>query len=144
MAMRKSVAQFILAFAVAGLLVAHAATDSIADRLTGCSSREWVYKRVVRMMGSTDACSSGKTYEFSSDHMVAITEFTSGHLTVAHHKWTTATNGDKDIVLSIEGMPALILLFRDDGDSHFIRLRTPSGSRTVAVIDEELELVGDD
>src|SRR5690348_8589323 len=131
--MRRPVAQSILLFAVTGImLAAHADADTIADRLAGGSSREWVYKRVVRMMGSTDACSSGETYKFSSDHMVSITECTGGHLNVAHHKWSTATNADMDIVLSIDGMPAQVLLFRDDGGNHFIHLRTLSDSQTVA------------
>lgn len=120
---------------------AEAGDDSITNRLTGGSSREWVYKRIVRMMGPGDACSSGETYTFSSDHVVAITECTGGHIVVARRKWSTATNADGDIVLSIDGMPAQILLFKDDKGSHFIHLRTPSDSPTTAVIDKELEFI---
>lgn len=122
-------------------------TDAIADddpssQLSGSSSHEWIFQRIVLSMGAGDECASGETYTFSKDHQVAIRQCTSGHLLKTQRKWSVSTK-DGDTLLQIDGDNAspYLLQFKSDAQGHrFMRLRTKPPDQNHPVVDKEFKL----
>jgi hypothetical protein len=138
--------RFALRFACLGMLiatpaVAHAADNDVSGQLTGTSSREWVYRRIVSMMGSGDACTEGEVYTFSKNGILTIRLCVDHHLTSTQHKWTLTSAPNGDSVLSIDGTTTYVLLFSSDKSSNrFMHLRTKNIAQTEPVIDKVFEL----
>jgi hypothetical protein len=126
-----------------GLFVTGAiADDDPSSLLSGSSSREWIFQRIVLSMGAGDECASGETYTFSKNHNVAIKQCTQGHLITKQQKWSVSTK-DGDTLLQIEGDSAspYLLQFKTDAQGRrFMRLRTKPQDQNRPVVDKEFKL----
>jgi hypothetical protein len=126
-----------------GLFVTGAiAADDPSSLLSGSSSREWIFQRIVLSMGAGDGCASGETYTFSKNHQVAIKQCVKGHLLTTQRKWSVSTK-DGDTLLQIDGDSAspYLLLFKTDAQGRqFMRLRTKPPDQSHPVVDKEFKL----
>lgn len=117
------------------------AQDSPEQQLTGGSSRQWVFKRIVRSMGAGDACSSGETYTFESDHALLVRDCKDGRLTTRRFTWRLADAGPGDTALVVDGLGTFVLLFRDvPNGGRFMRLRTRGVVPNQPTMDKEFLL----
>jgi hypothetical protein len=119
--------------------------QELAMRLTGGTSRVWVFKRIVRSMGADDGCTSGETYTFEQvGRGLAIRECKDGNLVVSRYSWRLAQAAPSDTSLVVDGLGTFVLLFRDTDDgSRFMRLRTRGRTPTQPTIDKEFRLIED-
>lgn len=118
------------------------ADDDPASLLSGGSSREWVFQRIVLSMGVGDGCTSGETYTFSKSHQLAIRQCLKGHLSTTKRKWSVLVK-DGDTLLQIDGDTGspYVLEFKTDAQGRkFMRLRTKPVDQKHAVVDKEFKL----
>jgi hypothetical protein len=108
-------------------------------KLTGGTSRLWVFKEMRKFMGPNPACLEGETYKFSSDNSVTIEQCLSGRISNTTLTWSIAESGPLNIIITINE-ERFILLFRASGDKHFMRLRTPAESKLFPTVDKEFRL----
>jgi hypothetical protein len=116
--------------------------EEATTKLTGGSSREWVFKQIRTSMGPGEACSQGETYRFASDRSLTIEQCVDGKINKTAKTWSMEQSGPLDIVIEISGTP-FILMFRDAGTTHFMRLRTPAESKLDPTTDREFRLSED-
>lgn len=131
------------AFLVATIAPFHVASaqDTAEQQLTGGSSREWVFKRVVRSMGPGNSCTSGETYTFAADHFMVSQECKSGHLDAKRFSWRLSNTGNGDTALAVDGLGTFVVLFRDTPDgAHWMRLRTRGEGPPQPTVDKEFRL----
>jgi len=137
---------FVLRLACVGIVIwtsasAFAADNDASVQLTGGSSREWVYRRVVNMMGADDACKAGEAYTFSKDGTLTVRQCVNQHLLTMHHKWSVTSAENGDTILAIDEEPSYVLLFSSDRTGgHFMHLRTKNKRQTEPVVDKVFEL----
>ncbi|MFM0557729.1 hypothetical protein P0D69_43355 [Paraburkholderia sediminicola] len=137
--------QMLRAFVICwlGLFVTGAiADDDPSSLLSGSSSHEWIFQRIVLSMGAGDECAGGETYTFSKNHQVAIRRCTKGHLLTTQRKWSVSTK-DGDTLLQIDGDGAspYLLQFKTDAQGRrLMRLRTKPPDQNRPVVDKEFKL----
>ncbi|ANB74912.1 hypothetical protein AYM40_20900 [Paraburkholderia phytofirmans OLGA172] len=134
----------VLAAIVSVVLATNAIADDAdpASLLSGGSSREWVFQRIVLSMGTGDECASGETYTFSKTHQLTIKRCLNGHLQTTQQAWSVTTQ-DGDTLLRIVGDVASPYVLEFKTDSHgskFMRLRTRAVDKIHAVADKEFKL----
>lgn len=121
------------------------AQESPEQQLTGGSSREWVFRRVVRSMGPSVACTSGLTYTFEqASRSLLVNECKSGRLEGTRYQWHLGKAGPGDMALVIDRLGTYLLLFRDGPDgARYMRLRKQGSSPTQATEDREFRMSED-
>jgi hypothetical protein len=128
----------ILLVAAIGRPVVALAQDSPEQQLTGGSSREWVFRRIVVSLGPGNSCTSGETDTFSADHSLTVQECKNGHLDTKRFSWHVTNVGSDDTVLVVDGLDNFLILFRDTPDGvHWMRLRTRGKSPIQPTVDKE-------
>jgi len=131
--------------AIASVVLTTSAIADAADPaslLSGGSSREWVFQRIVLSMGAGDECTSGETYTFSKTHQLTIKRCLNGNLQTTQQAWSVTTQ-DGDTLLTVEGDAASPYVLEFKTDSHgrkFMRLRTRAVDKIHAVTDKEFKL----
>lgn len=128
-------------------LVAHAETgdapaDSAVGKLTGGSSRDWVFVQMIKTMGESEKCSQGEIYRFSASHTLSIEKCVDGKIARTSHQWSITQVNQLDTMLTIDG-DSYELLFKDEGNTHLMRLRVRSGTKTIPTSDREFRLSDD-
>lgn len=129
----------------ANLAKAGTAAERIAQaayQLAGDGSKEWVLARIRTVMGSADECTAGEVYRFESGGGLTIEKCEDGKLATTSRRWSLAVEGPLDVVLTIDSEPYL-LLFKDDGSAHLMRLRQRSASKASPTVDREFRLSDD-
>ncbi len=123
---------------------AQAATtvEAAVQKLTGSTSREWIFQQVITKMGSGAECTQGNAYRFYSDHRLVIEKCENGRLVKTTHNWTIVQEGPLDIAITIDGT-RYYLLFRDAGGAHLMRLQMRSSSKTQPTNEQEFRLSED-
>ena len=117
-------------------------TDAAVQKLAGDHSREWVYKKLIMIMGYSNACKEGEVYQFFVDHHLDIETCVGSKVVHTSHTWSVAQEGKLDLVLKIDDKP-YYLLFKDTGTVHSMMLRERSDSKTVPTVDLEFRLSND-
>jgi hypothetical protein len=108
------------------------------QKLTGGTSRDWVFKQMRRTMGASDACQgNGEIYRFTADHKLIDEQCVDGHVKDQTHSWTLEKAEPLDLILKIDGKP-FILLLKDESNGLSMRIRQRSESKTIPTIDKEL------
>jgi len=107
------------------------------QKLTGGTSRDWVFKQMRKAMGSSDACQGdGEIYRFTADHKLIDEQCVNGRIKTQTHSWTLEKEEPIDIILKIDGKP-FVLLFRDESNGLSMKIRTRAISKTTPTIDKE-------
>jgi hypothetical protein len=90
-------------------------TEEAVAKLTGGSSREWVFKQMRSFMGNQSSCIEGEIYKFSVDKTLTIEQCVNGKINKSAHTWSIEESTPLNIIIKINGSP-FVLLFRDTGD----------------------------
>jgi hypothetical protein len=140
-AMQISAAAAIYLLVLLGEFSEAQAQGAAEQQLTGGTSREWVFKRVVKSMGPGNSCSSGETYTFAADQSLTTKICQKGQLDTKRFSWRLSENGAGDSTLVVEGLGSFLVLFRNPPNgSHLMRLRTRGQSPTQPTTDKEFRL----
>jgi hypothetical protein len=110
--------------------------STIEQKLTGGTSRDWVFKQMRRTMGSSDECTQGVVYRFASDHKLVDEQCVNGHIKSETHTWSLERQGPLDVILKIDSKP-FVLLFKEEGNALLMRIRQRSASKTEPTVDRE-------
>jgi hypothetical protein len=120
---------------------ADAASPSVAQQLTGGTSREWVLGQVRTRMGSSACDGSGEIRRFSSDGTVVLERCADKNVERTRHRWTLeAGAAGADPVLRIDGKRYTVF-FRDRGKMMVLRER--GASQAEPTTDREFRLSED-
>lgn len=114
------------------------AQESPERHLTGGSSRAWILQRFVRSAEPGNTCFSGEIYTFAVTHDLIVSRCQGGHIVQNRHTWSLSETGERDATLTISGLGAFLLLFRNPSPGiHLMRLHPTSTAQTRPSLDKE-------
>ncbi|MGA8658795.1 MAG: hypothetical protein WB586_21895 [Chthoniobacterales bacterium] len=109
--------------------------DEMQQILIGEKSRTWVYQRTDVKQGTSEECKQGDVYRFAANHSVIWEHCENGHIKEDQQRWTLTQEG-REAVLTINDQRYTLLL-KQAPTGWWMKLRTPSESKTVPTIDKE-------
>jgi hypothetical protein len=109
--------------------------QTLDQRLTGGSSRVWVYQRVERVMGDpqSGSCIKGEEYKFLAAHTVVITHCVNKQLVSETKEWSARSDGVDDWIRI--GSEEFQLMFNNN--DQLMRLRKKAGVKGEETIDKD-------